>query len=425
MKMNYKRAVLVCLPHCGATLFWTAFYYLVPLVLTDIYQLTTKQYSLVISLNNVVAIAVVPLFGQLSDRLHTRLGRRTPLILLGTAGAAVGIASMGLIVSHALKSGTVGNRVWFLTALFATMFFINLYRTPAYSLVSDCFPKELHTKSNAVITIASGISGALLNQLVHFFLPFSNGYALCFLSIAALMILASGIYLLFTRENRFVEEAAGTAAESSGGALEQMTGNPNGSGRTLKFAVTIFLCFFIFMGYNAFNTHYSQFWTKYMMQDASVTMPATYRTLLNLAFALPAAALSMKIGRSKATLAGLVLSLVGYLGAYSLTPDHPGMIYFWFTLFATAYPVMNVNLNPMIIAFSDGKKNGRFTSFYLLVVTTAQVLTTLVSSEFIDRFGYRCILLYSSVCYALALAACGVKIALEKKLPGPVQEPRS
>lgn len=415
MKMNYKRAVLVCLPHCGSTLFWSAFYYLVPLVLTDIYHLTTKQYSLVISLNNIVAIAVVPLFGQISDKLHTRLGRRTPLIILGTAGAVTGITSMGLIISHALKNGPAGSLVWFLVALFATMFFINLYRTPAYSLISDCFPKALHTKSNAVITIAAGLSGALLNQIVHYLLPFPNGYVLCFFSIATLMIFVSILYLLFTRENAFVDEAARNAVNLTSNASQQAAEGTSGSSRTLKFAITILTCFFIFMGYNAFNAHYSQFWTKYMMQDASFTMPSTYRTLLNLAFALPAAALSIKIGRSKATLAGLILSLVGYLGAYSLTPNNPNMIYFWFTLFATAYPIMSVNLNPMIVAFSDGRKNGKFTSMYLLVVTTAQVVTTMVSSEFIDRFGYRCILIYSSVCFAIALVACVMKISLEKK----------
>ena len=84
-------------------------------------------------------------------------------------------------------------------------------------------------------------------------------------------------------------------------------------------------------------------------------------------------------------------------------------------MFATAYPIMSVNLNPMIVAFSDGRKNGKFTSMYLLVVTTAQVVTTMVSSEFIDRFGYRCILIYSSVCFAIALVACVMKISLEKK----------
>ncbi len=404
----------MCLPHCGATLFWTAFYYLVPLVLTDIYKLTTKQYSLVISLNNIVAIVIVPLFGQLSDKLHTPLGKRTPLIITGTVGAVGGIISMGSIISQTIKNGSTGYLSWFLVALFATMFFINLYRTPAYSLVSDCFPKELHAKSNAVIAIAAGLSGALLNQMVHYLLPFSNGYTLCFFSIAALIIFVSIIYLLFARENIFVDEAAKIMTNQRDTKSKEADEGLRDSGRALRFTITIITCFFIFMGYNAFNTHYSQFWTKYMLQDASVTMPATYRTLLNLIFALPAAALSIRIGRSKATLVGLILSLIGYLGAYTLTPNDPGMIYFWFTLFAIAYPVMSVNLNPMIVAFSDGKKNGKFTSFYLLVVTTAQVLTTLVSSEFIERFGFRCILIYSSICFACALIACIMKLQLEK-----------
>ena len=404
--MNYPRAVLVCLPHCGATMFWTAFYYLVPLVLTNLYGFTVAQYSLVLSLNNLIALAVVPAFGALSDRLSTPLGRRGPLILLGSVGAVAGILAMGLITNldHARQNPAPGA---FLAALFITMFFINLYRTPAYSLISDCFVRRLHTRSNAVITVMAGLSGVLFNQTAGVLLRLENGYSLCFGVIAAIITAMSGGYLLLARENRYLEEVR--AAQPPQPAATAGAGTSR-----LDLLLAVLTAFFVFMGYNAFNAHYSQYLTRYLLQDEAWTLPATLRTLLNLVFALPAGLLASRAGRERTTIAGLMISIVGYLGAFTLTPANARWILLWFVLFSIGYPVMSVSLNPMIVAFSRGGHNGRFTSIYLLIVTSAQILTTMLSAQVIERFGLRYLVVYCVVCFFIALAACLCKLRLRR-----------
>ena len=43
----------------------------------------------IMAADNILALFLLPFFGGLSDRLNTRLGRRTPFILGGTAAAVV------------------------------------------------------------------------------------------------------------------------------------------------------------------------------------------------------------------------------------------------------------------------------------------------------------------------------------------------
>lgn len=43
--------------------------------------------GVVMALDNVLAIFLLPLFGAISDKTNTKLGRRTPFIIAGTLAA--------------------------------------------------------------------------------------------------------------------------------------------------------------------------------------------------------------------------------------------------------------------------------------------------------------------------------------------------
>ena len=96
----------------------------------------------------------------------------------------------------------------------------------------------------------------------------------------------------------------------------------------------------MYMGYNAFSTHYSNYLTKYLMQDASWTTPLLTRILLVLIFTFPAAAIASKIGRKKAALIGLVIAGVSYLGLATVTAANINTIYIWFILFSFGFPLV-------------------------------------------------------------------------------------
>ena len=89
MKLNYKRTLLVGLAFLSICAFWQLYDNVVPLILKNTFDIPDDIAGVIMALDNVLALFLLPLFGKLSDRTHTRLGRRMPYILGGTLAAAV------------------------------------------------------------------------------------------------------------------------------------------------------------------------------------------------------------------------------------------------------------------------------------------------------------------------------------------------
>ena len=84
MKLNYKRTLLVGLAFLSICAFWQLYDNVVPLILKNTFDIPDDIAGVIMALDNVLALFLLPLFGKLSDRTHTRLGRRMPYILGGT-----------------------------------------------------------------------------------------------------------------------------------------------------------------------------------------------------------------------------------------------------------------------------------------------------------------------------------------------------
>ena len=89
MKLNYKRTICVGFAFFLISMFWQVYDTLVPKILTDKFGMEQVWSGLIMALDNVFALFLLPLFGALSDKLHSRHGRRTPFIFIGTLLAAV------------------------------------------------------------------------------------------------------------------------------------------------------------------------------------------------------------------------------------------------------------------------------------------------------------------------------------------------
>ena len=94
MKLNYKRTVLVGFAFFLICAFWQAYDSIVPMMLVNKFGLSQWMSGVIMSIDNVVAIFLLPLFGSLSDKTQSKFGRRTPYIVIGTVLAVV--AFMGL-----------------------------------------------------------------------------------------------------------------------------------------------------------------------------------------------------------------------------------------------------------------------------------------------------------------------------------------
>ena len=89
MKLNYKRTILVGFAFFLISAFWQAYDAIVPLALTNHFGLPQTISGVVMSVDNVLAVFMLPIFGALSDKVMTKFGRRTPFIVVGTVAAVI------------------------------------------------------------------------------------------------------------------------------------------------------------------------------------------------------------------------------------------------------------------------------------------------------------------------------------------------
>lgn len=97
MKLNYKRTLLVGFAFFLICAFWQAYDAIVPIMLTNKFGLSQGASGIIMSLDNILALFMLPLFGALSDKSKSRFGKRTPFILIGTICAIVCFVSLTFV----------------------------------------------------------------------------------------------------------------------------------------------------------------------------------------------------------------------------------------------------------------------------------------------------------------------------------------
>ena len=97
MKLNYKRTILVGFAFFLISAFWQAYDAIVPLALNYHYGLPDWLSGVVMSLDNILAVFMLPIFGAISDKVMTKYGRRTPFIVMGTAAAVLTFLSLTIV----------------------------------------------------------------------------------------------------------------------------------------------------------------------------------------------------------------------------------------------------------------------------------------------------------------------------------------
>ena len=424
-KLNYKRTFLIGLAFLSICSFWQMYDNIIPLILQNTYHLGETMTGAVMALDNVLAIFLLPVFGTLSDKVHTKLGRRMPFIVAGTILAVIFMMLLPMI-DNAEKArwGTVesfSNQVIFLAVLFFTLVSMGLYRSPAVALMPDVTPNHLRSRANAVINLMGAVGGvyALIMIKVLVGKGETPDYLPLFASIAAVMAIAVGILVITIRENKLREEvekaeAANTekvegkaiaeGVEAAGeieavadteqsGATGKVKGMPKEVKRSMYFMLaSIFLWF---TAYNAVTTAFSRYtkvvWKMEGGSFANCLMVATVAAILSY---IPIGNISAKIGRKKTIMGGVLLMAACYGGAIFAREYHP-IINVAFALIGVAWAAINVNSYPMIVAMSSGSDVGKFTGTYYTFSMAAQILTPVLSGFLLENVSYNTLFPYA------------------------------
>ena len=392
LKLNYRRTVLIGLAFLSISAFWQMYDTIVPLILRDTFKLGDSVSGIIMAMDNVLALFLLPVFGRLSDRCNTPIGKRMPFIICGTA--------LAVIIQLLMPVANVPGRL----ALFAVLLGLLLismgtYRSPAVALMPDVTPKPLRSKANAVINLMGALGGVFSLLVIKLLTAGgSTNYTPIFYAVAAFMSCAVIILVAFVRENKLRALAANDekeeAAKAPGGKLP----------KEMKRSLALILCSVSlwFMGYNAVTTAYSKYFTR-MWGDlsgaASCLMIATVGAVVSY---IPVGIISSKIGRKRMIQIGVVILASSFALAATVTVFTP-FVYALFVIIGFAWAAINVNSYPMVVEISRGGDIGKYTGLYYTFSMSAQIATPVVSGWLLEHVGYHSLFPYAAIMVAGAL----------------------
>lgn len=123
MKLNNKKIFYVGLAFLIICLFWQVYDSIIAKMLINTFGLNQTWSGLVMALDNIFALFLLPLFGSLSDKTNTKIGKRKPYIIIGTLIAAlffVGVAVFDDLQMKKLKNDENIHEVVLIDELFKT-----------------------------------------------------------------------------------------------------------------------------------------------------------------------------------------------------------------------------------------------------------------------------------------------------------------
>ena len=424
MKLNYKRTLLVGFAFLSICAFWQLYDNVIPLILKNTFHMKDSLVGVVMAMDNVLALFLLPFFGKLSDKCHTKLGRRTPFILGGTAAAIILMNILPYADNHE-------KLLLFVIPLGLLLIAMGTYRSPAVALMPDVTPKPLRSKANAIINLMGALGGVftlgVTALLVHAGATGRNDYTMLFLAVSLLMAISVIVLVLTVRENKLAAEVAAMETDEekeaeaeekkeSGKAFGELAPDVRRSLWLILFSVA-----FWFMGYNAVTsafTRYMQVQWGYDIKAASLClMVATVGAVLSY---LPVGILSSKFGRKKLIQAGVILLAVCFATAGLFTAFHPA-VYVVFALVGVAWAMINVNSYPMVVEISKSGDVGKYTGYYYTFSMAAQIITPILSGLLLEHVGYQTLMPYATVMVAISF----VTISLARHGDNKPEPPKS
>ena len=417
MKLNYKRTVLIGLAFLTISAFWQMYDNVIPLILKNTFGLGETVTGAIMAADNVLALFLLPVFGSLSDKVKTPIGRRMPFILGGTALAFVFIMLLPF-------ADNTENLILFVVGLFVLLIAMGTYRSPAVALMPDLTPKALRSKANAIINLMGAVGGVFTLIMIKILVGKGDrpNYYPLFTAVGVLMVVGV-IVLFFTIKENKLRKEVGVESEASNEDEDAVSNEAKVSGPlpkdVKKSPVFILMSVaFWFLAYNAVTTAFSRYATHVWGLEgggyADCLMIATVAAIISY---IPIGAISSKIGRKRTIQIGIVLLGSCFLVAALYPTYHVTMVIF-FAIIGFAWAAIGVNSYPMVVEMSKAGDVGKYTGLYYTFSMAAQVITPILSGALLEHVSYRTLFPYSvTFCVLAFITMSQVKHGDSKPIP--------
>ncbi|MBR2540142.1 MAG: MFS transporter [Mogibacterium sp.] len=416
MKLNNKRTVLVGLAFLSICAFWQMYDNVVPLILTKTFHLNETFSGGIMAADNILALFLLPFFGTLSDRTNTRIGKRTPYILCGTAAAVILLNILPLLDNSYYAAPSTGKMATFVILLGLLLVAMGTYRSPAVALMPDVTPKPLRSRANAIINLMGAVGGIIYLAVAAVMYPNSKvlgldhvNYRPLFLVVSAIMVVSIAVMYLTIREPRLVAENQALEAEHPEWNLAEDDGSgnevlPPDVKKSLGFLLASIALWFI--GYNGITTWFTTYVDKVMGQGlggaSTCLLIATGGAIISY---IPIGHLAHKVGRKRTIMIGIVLLAACFLSGFFLTTAFHSINAIMFIVFALvgfAWAAINVNSLPMVVEMCRGSDIGKFTGYYYTASMAAQVVTPILAGFLMRNISYKILFPYAALFVALS-----------------------
>ena len=455
LKLNVRRTALIGFAFFGILLLWQVYDSWCPTFLTDIfarniYEMTSAELKasdpdkilnvqwivgIIMACDNLAALILLPIFGNLSDKTRTPIGKRMPYILVGTFVSAVAFPFIPLFFHRNNIAGMVA-------MMGVVLIFMMMYRNPAVALMPDITPKPLRAKANGIINIMGYFGGAFATVLGLFFVlsSYINAPAaersiwtieLPFIVASVLMVISALVLFKTIRENELAEQLKDDMAlgEQLAAVATPVDDDKPMSRENRNMLLAILGAEFLwFMSDNALGTYIGNYVIYYLKSASSSTMILTILGGLAsvLGFAI-AGTIAEKIGRKWTISTGLMITFTGLVLMCFVRPTQlvaAGAAHGEFTfpvLLCVVWAFKGFGMAlvhncsfPMVVELCSSKKIGRFTGFYYAASMSAQTVTPVLLGLVLKAaMAWRALPVYACI---LTLLSCTVFTSLVKNI---------
>lgn len=448
LKLNMKRTFLVGLAFMSIMLFWTMYDTLVAKMLVDNFGLNQTFSGFIMALDNILALFLLPLFGRISDKTRTKLGKRTPFIIIGTLAASILFVSIAFfdlyqqiaVTKHGFSLiesiGTAENPLYrfklgteeytdkvrsalateraqlifqqvtkqqpglligFIVVLFFVLVAMGIYRSPAVSLMPDVTPKPLRSKANAVINFMGTMGGAFAYVLV-FLLASSpifdkTGYVATFATTSLLMLLLIAIFVATVKENAWYKEMVEITEkyhldsldiDDEGLDVSQHIDDEKMPKDVRRSFILILSA--VVLWFMGYNAATTKF-SVYAFNHLGLeqfSLPPLIGIITAALAFIPIGYISQKIGRRRMILFGIVVLTIALGSAVFITGETKVLMYIIMGLVGISWASINVNSYPMVVEMSRHGNIGVYTGYYYSASMSAMIITPILSGALMD-----------------------------------------